>query len=125
MDPYVYDGTNVLINRLNIRDECDLIDVEAQLFIANVLDISSIVHQINFQTYESLQSIHSFLFHELYTWAGEFRTVNIYKAERVLNGLSITYSDKSNITSELQKIFDWTHEIQWNYDNPKLTIIQS
>lgn len=121
MDPYVYDGTNVLINRLNIRDECDLIDVEAQLFIANVLDISSIVHQINFQTYESLQSIHSFLFHELYTWAGEFRTVNIYKAERVLNGLSITYSDKSNITSELQKIFDWTHEIQWNYDNPKLT----
>jgi|SRR5690625_1014718 len=104
MDPYVYKGTNILINKLNIRDEQDLIDVEAQLFIANVLDISSIIPQINFQTYENLQKTHHFLFQELYTWAGKFRTVNIYKAEQVLNGLSITYSDKNQIKSELKNV---------------------
>lgn len=120
MDPYVYEGTNILINKLNIRNERDLIDVEAQLFIANVLDISSIIHQINFQTYESLQTIHHFLFQQLYTWAGEFRTVNIYKAERVLNGLSITYTEKNRIKSELKNVFDWSNGVKWNYDNQRL-----
>lgn len=43
MDPYVYEGTDVLINKMNIRNAEKLIDVEAQLFIANVLDIQTIV----------------------------------------------------------------------------------
>ncbi len=39
MDPYVYQNSNVLINKLNITDEQKLIDVEAQLIIASVVDI--------------------------------------------------------------------------------------
>ena len=69
MDPYIYPNTNVLINKLNIRDEQQLIDVEAQLLIAGIIDISSITHEIDFQKYKSLQKIHHFLFHELYLWA--------------------------------------------------------
>lgn len=109
MDPYIYTGTNILINKLNIQDEQQLIDIEAQLLIAGILDISSIVHEINFQEYQSLQTIHRFLFHELYSWEGEFRTVNIYKTERVLNGLSIIYSDKDQITSDLKAVFSWAN----------------
>lgn len=60
-DPYVYEGTNVLINKLDIRDEEKLIDVEAQLFIANVLDISNIIENINIQTYKSFQAVHKYL----------------------------------------------------------------
>ena len=81
MDPYVYEGIDVLINKMNIQNEQELIDVEAQLFIANVLDLSSIIHQISFRTHESLQIIHRYLFQELYAWAGGYRIVNIYKAE--------------------------------------------
>lgn len=120
MDPYVYEGTEVLINKMNIRNAEKLIDVEAQLFIASVLDIQTIVQQIDFRTHKSLQMIHLHLFEEIYTWAGGYRTVNIYKSEQVLNGLSINYSEKSQIIFDLQKVFAWANQIQWNNDNPNL-----
>ena len=94
MVPYVYEGTDVLINKMNIRNAEELIEVEAQLFIANALDIQSILPQLNFQSHKSLQIIHQHLFGEIYKWAGQYRTVNIYKSEQVLNGLSINYSEK-------------------------------
>lgn len=72
MDPYVYKGTNILINKLDIRTEQELIDIEAQLFIANVLDVPSIINRLNIQSYGSVQSVHRFLFQELYSWAGKF-----------------------------------------------------
>ena len=121
MDPYVYSNTNILINKLNIKDEKELIDVEAQLIIAGILDITSIFAEISFQEYRSLQKIHHFLFHELYSWAGEFRTINIYKTERVLNGLSVDYSNEDQITSDLKAIFSWANSKQWNYSNPQLS----
>lgn len=121
MDPYVYADTDILINKLNIRDRQQLINVEAQLLIAAILAISSITHEIDFQKYESLQTIHHSLFHELYSWAGEIRRVNIYKSERVLNGLSIAYSDKDKILSDLKNVFRWANSIQWSYVNPSLS----
>ena len=120
MDPYIYPKTNILINKLDIRDEEQLIDVEAQLLIAGIIDISSISQKIDFQKYESLQLIHHFIFQELYSWAGEFRTVNISKSERVLNGLSISYSDKDHIISDLKTIFSWSESKKWSYSNPNL-----
>ncbi|MEK4698213.1 Fic family protein [Solibacillus sp. FSL R7-0668] len=120
MDPYVYPNSSVLINKLNILDEQELIDVEAQLLIAGIIDIHSIMDDLDFRKYSSLQTIHRFLFEELYTWAGEFRTINIYKSERVLNGLSITYSNKSQIISDLKRIFKWAEQIQWTHQNPQL-----
>ena len=44
------------------------------------------MQQIDFRTHKSLQMIHRHLFEEIYTWAGEYRTVNIYKSEQALNG---------------------------------------
>lgn len=119
-DPYVYEDINVLKNKLNIRVEEELIEIEAQFFIANLLDISSIADQLDFKSYKSLQSIHHFLFNDLYTWAGEFRTVDIFKEEEVLQGLSVQYSDKSKITSGLKDVFDWSKKILWDYGNPQL-----
>lgn len=120
MDPYVYPNSSVLINKLNIRDEQELIDVEAQLLIAGIIDIHSIIDDLDFTDYTSLQTIHRFLFEDLYTWAGEFRTINIYKNERVLNGLSINYSDKDQIINDLKSIFNWTSHIQWSHENRQL-----
>ena len=120
MDPYIYPNTNTLIKKLDIRDEQSLIDVEAQLLIAAIVDITSITHKVDFQKYESLQTIHHFLFHELYSWAGKFRTVNISKSEQVLNGLSVTYSDKDHILSDLKTVFSWSESKQWSYSNPNL-----
>ncbi|WOV83790.1 hypothetical protein PGH26_13035 [Sporosarcina jeotgali] len=111
MDPYIYPNTNTLINKLDIRDEQRLIDVEAQLLIAAIVDITSIIHH--------------FLFHELYSWAGKFRTVNISKSEQALNGLSVTYSDKDHILSDLKTVFSWSESKQWSYSNPSLVKVFS
>lgn len=120
MDSYVYPNSSVLINKLNIVDEQELIDVEAQLLIAGIIDIHTILDDLDFSDYTCLQTIHRFLFEDLYTWAGEFRTINIYKSERVLNGLSITYSDKDQIMNDLKVIFKWAEQIKWTHQNPQL-----
>lgn len=120
MDSYVYPNSNVLINKLNIQDEQELIDVEAQLLIAGIIDIHSIIDDLDYYDYTCLQTIHRFLFEDLYTWAGEFRTINIYKSERVLGGLSIKYSEKSQIESDLKQIFKWAAMVDWTHENLQL-----
>lgn len=117
MDPYVYKNSSILINKLNIKNEEELILVEAQLLIASILDIETITEQLDFSDYDSLKTVHQFLFQDLYTWAGEFRTVNIYKEERVLNGLSVTYTDYAKIAIELKKTFEWANNIDWSHQN--------
>lgn len=42
MDPYVYDNSTILINKLNIKNEQQLIAIEAQLLIAGLIDIDTI-----------------------------------------------------------------------------------
>lgn len=116
----MYPNSNVLINRLNIQDEQELITIEAQLLIAGILDIQAITNQIDFRNSTSLQTIHQYLFQELYAWAGKFRTINIYKSERVLNGLSITYSNKSQIQSDLNTVFNWANTVTWSPSDPQL-----
>ncbi len=106
MDPYVYPNTNVLINKLGITDEQQLITVEAQLIIANILEIESLISEVNFDSYRSLQQLHRHLFNELYEWAGEFRSINIYKRERILDGLSVIYSDSKHVRTNLETIFN-------------------
>ena len=54
MDPYVYDKSKILINKLNIQDEQQLIDIEAQLLIAGLIDIQSIMDDIDFYHDHSL-----------------------------------------------------------------------
>lgn len=120
MDPYVYKDTNILKNKLNVKNEQKLIDLETQFFIANMLDIRSIVDELDFTLSGSVQQVHQLLFHQIYSWAGEFRTVNIYKSEQVLNGLSISYSDKNQIKQDLTALFNGFKTIQWNTENEML-----
>lgn len=122
MDPYVYPNTSVLINKLGITDEQQLITVEAQLIIANILEVESFISEVDFDSYHSLQQLHRHLFNELYEWAGEFRSINIYKHERILDGLSVIYSDSKHIRTNLESIFDWQQEIKWEHKNIRLPV---
>lgn len=120
MDPYIYPDSNILINKLGIQNEQELITVEAQLLIAGIVDLQSITEEIDLLDFKSIQLIHQYLFQELYVWAGIFRSINIFKSERVIGGLSVTYSDKNRIQMELTEIFDWAKRIEWNSSNPHL-----
>jgi len=54
MDPYVYECSSVLKNKLDIRDVRELITIEAQLLIASILEIEEVFSGIDFFHVSSL-----------------------------------------------------------------------
>jgi cell filamentation protein len=74
-DPYIYPGTSVLRNKLDIRDPDTLQRQERRLVTDRIIEGAprgdfDLVH---------LRAIHRHLFQDLYDWAGEIRTVEISK----------------------------------------------
>ena len=110
-DPYVYEGTNVLINLANIKEQEKLDNYETTL--SRIAIIELLKKPIDIKSTKDIFEIHERLFKEIYSWAGKARTINIYKNEPVLNGLSVNYSDHTCINKDLNKIqkeiesFDW------------------
>lgn len=74
-DPYVYPGTDILINKEDIRDADELRRVETEI---TAIGMQTLPFDIP-PTYEGYRRIHRHLFEPLYAWAGEVRTVNIAK----------------------------------------------
>lgn len=79
-DPYVYPGTGVLRNSLDVRDGEELRRIEADLSNWNGLRLAAEPIPGNFDL-PHLQAIHRFLFEDLYEWAGELRTVPLAKSD--------------------------------------------
>lgn len=112
-DPYVYPGTDVLINKLNIRDGEELSIVENKLTLARMKLIREKNPVIGNYDYEHLKAYHSYIFQDIYEWAGEQRTVNIEKAELVLNGLLFKHSAIQNIEMEITNSLKRLNNVKW------------
>ena len=112
-DPYVYEGTNVLINLANIKEQDKLDNFETTL--SRVAIVELLKNPIDINLTKDIFEIHKRLFKEVYSWAGKPRTINIYKTEPVLGGLSVNYSEHNQIMKDLNKIqndidsFDWVN----------------
>ncbi|MCL1800656.1 MAG: Fic family protein [Promicromonosporaceae bacterium] len=78
LDPYVYPETNVLVNSLNIRDKARFDSVEYQITWPRRQELESLPVSENWDL-AHLQEIHRRLFQDLFTWAGELRTVVLTK----------------------------------------------
>jgi cell filamentation protein len=74
-DPYVYPGTSVLRNLLDLRHQADLDAAERQL---TRLRAAEGIPTGDFDL-THLRSLHRHLFQDIYAWAGEVRTVEIAK----------------------------------------------
>ena len=72
-DPYVYPGTSILKNKFDIRDAAAFDETERELVAQR---LTQNIPSGNFDL-EHLKSIHRHLFQDLYSWAGEIRTVEI------------------------------------------------
>lgn len=120
MDPYLYEDVPILKNLLDIKNEQELINIEAQILIATLVNIDSLFLEIDIFDSSSIQNIHNHLFSEIYDWAGTFRVVNIYKSEKVLNGLSVEYSNFKNIQNDLTEAYNRATKIEWNQNNHQL-----
>ena len=102
-DPYLYEDVPVLRNKLGIKDEGTLDLIEAEQSRMNMM----LLYEKGFNDFSptGLRQIHRFLFGDIYSWAGEYRKINIEKAERLLGGRSVWYSNDEMIERDLQAAF--------------------
>jgi cell filamentation protein len=78
-DPYVYSGTEVLINKEGIRDQGELEALERVMTTARLEMLPAMVPL----TEDGYRQLHRHIFQDVYDWAGEYRTVNIAKGGHV------------------------------------------
>lgn len=95
-DPYCYEGTSVLRNRLDIRSQKGLDAFEAEITVQRA-DEPLPAGRFTANHYCSL---HRHLFQDVYAWAGRYRTVRISKGDT-------TFCYPEHIDREMKKLFAW------------------
>ncbi|WP_434341483.1 putative adenosine monophosphate-protein transferase Fic [Motilimonas cestriensis] len=99
-DPYTYDNSTVLVNKLNITDEVVLEAAERDL---TTLAAMYIEFQLPPYDFAYLCSIHRLLFVDLFTWAGEQRTIDISKGNTRFCNISRIEKKANNLFLMLEK----------------------
>ncbi|ENQ8650431.1 Fic family protein [Vibrio fluvialis] len=97
-DKYCYQGTDVLINKLNIRDADLLAEAETAFTTQRYLEYSSEVTDLNQLDFNHFKSLHYHLFQDLYKWAGQIREIDISKG-------NTRFCNISRIEPEAEKLF--------------------
>lgn len=111
-DPYLYDDVPVLKNKLNIKDAARLQAAEADITFIKFLSIDKL-DQGQELDFDYVKVLHRHIFEDVYPFAGQTRTVQIYKAEAVLGGDTIRYSHPDNIEGHAVNIIDVMNGINW------------
>lgn len=95
-DEYLINGTNVLRNKLGITDKVELEAQEREIILPKLtfLHLNPILKECSSN---GLKDIHKFLFNDLYTWAGEYRTCTLRKNE-------YNFLEPELISKELEEI---------------------
>lgn len=99
---YCYKGTNVLINKLNIRDFSSLMKLENRIAVFKVFELRRRGITGSFDK-EHLISIHKFMFEDLYDFAGKFRTENIAKDDFRFAEWEFIESELDRLLSEIKE----------------------
>lgn len=113
-DPYVYKGTNVLINTLNIKDYDRLEFVEKEFTTVRLKDIARGLLTEGLYDVQYFKQFHRYIFGDIYPWAGEFRKINIFKNETALNGYPLKFMDYESIKSHLTWTFSNMNKTEWS-----------
>jgi cell filamentation protein len=102
-DPYVYPGTNVLINNGDYRDQAELNRFEED---AVFLAFAAIKHRPIQGPFDvrRLQETHRRIFGKVYSWAGEFRKDSGMLAKN-RSGFVVAYGPSQNIPGALTSTF--------------------
>lgn len=98
---YCYEHTNVLINNLDIKDNKKLQIYEAKITAAKLLALRQKGIIGNFDS-SHLISIHTFLFEDIYPFAGQFRNENIAKGMFRFAEWEYIESELNNLLNKLK-----------------------
>lgn len=110
-DPYIQEN-GTLKNKLGIGIYEELNSAEKDIGYVKLLDIKSVTNSkcdINL-----LKNIHKHIFEDIFEWAGEFRTVPVYKEEKVIPGISLEYGNPKDIEKELTECLEKMNSDNWN-----------
>lgn len=100
-----YDYENcILKNKLGILDKERLKQAESDIVITRIAEVFSNIHFEPTSNY--FKELHKFLFKDVYDFAGNYRSIHIEKNERVLQGLSVDYTEPEKIDAEVEKVFE-------------------
>lgn len=75
---YTYPNSSVLINKLGITDPIKAQRNEHLLVTKRLSDLR--IKPIEIRSIKDVLAVHRYLFQDLYSWAGQYRTVNISKS---------------------------------------------
>jgi cell filamentation protein len=93
-DPYTYENSTVLVNKLDLREQAELDAFEAEISSARA-DEPLPEGELDFSHYKA---IHHHLFQDVYEWAGEVRTVRMSKGRN-------PFCFPDNIEGQAKKLF--------------------
>lgn len=94
---YCYPGTNILKNKLNIKDNKILKKAEEEITVIKQMELLKNPIRGNF-TKSHLLNIHKFIFEDIYAFAGKIRKEQISKADTM-------FYPPNLIDRELDKVF--------------------
>lgn len=97
-----------LENKLNITDSTELARVEERISKAKALELfeTGLLNSFEVGTFAGLQQIHSYLFGDIYDFAGKLRTVNIAKGNFRFAPVMYLEAALQNIDKMPQSTFD-------------------
>ncbi len=109
-DPYILEN-GTLKNLLGIENEEELERAEADIGFVKLINVSS-QFSLNFDE-KFFRDIHKHIFSDIYEWAGEYRTIPVYKEEVVIPGLSLEYGQPDKIEADLKKKLQILNSTDW------------
>lgn len=109
-DPYLYPNSDVLKNKLGIKDKMQLDNAERDITASKLMQIKDVTGDFNYKHYKD---IHKFIFGDIYDWAGKEREIPIQKDEHVLGGMSVQYTYPDKIKKEAQKCITEINSTDW------------
>lgn len=95
-DKYCYKDTNILINKMGIKDKDILAEFESKYTSSTISE--ALVYPIGGDfSLDHLKKIHKHIFYDIYYWAGEIREVNISKG--------LTFCPVNNIVPQFNILY--------------------
>jgi cell filamentation protein len=101
-DPYLYPGTDVLRNLADLRDPVTSAAFEANATASRLIELAAAGVSGGFDV-PHLKAIHRHLFQDVYSWAGDFRTVNISKGGHLFGAASFLEAALTGVLSKLAR----------------------
>lgn len=113
---YCYKDSDVLINKLDIKDNKKLEELERKIVLAKLYELRQ-NNQIGNFDIEHFVGIHKFLFEDIYPFAGLFRTENIAKG-------NFSFAEWEYIEDELKKLLEQLKEEKYLQNLDRNTFIK-